>query len=79
MPRKADGRGKVRADLEAVLLSLADVDECAPLIHLRISQAIRRAGLDALLCPALDELVRMVNDVHDAKSQVLTAINRLME
>ena len=30
MPRKADGRGKIRADLETVLLALADHSECSP-------------------------------------------------
>ncbi len=79
MARKADGRGKLRADLEAVLLTLADMDECAPLLELRISQAIRRTGLGSLLSPALDDLQRMVNDVVDARSQVQSAINRLME
>ena len=70
MPRKADGRGKVRADLEAVLLFLADMDECIPVMELRVNQAIRRSGLNALLTPVLDDLRRMVVDVADAKAQV---------
>lgn len=79
MPRKANGRGKIRADLEGILLALADIDECAPLLRLRINQAIRRTGLTALLVPALDDLMRMVNDVADARAQVLSAVQRLME
>ena len=79
MARKADGRGKVRADLEAVLAMLADIDECVPVVELRITQAVRRTGLRDLLVPALDDLKRMVKDVVDARSQVQSAINRLME
>ena len=65
--------------MEAVLLALADHDECSPRVELRIKQAIRRTGLDALLVPALDDLVRMVKDVADARTQVLSAVQRLME
>ena len=79
MTRKADGKGKVRADLEAVLLALADMDECVPLVELRITQAVRRTGLRDLLVPALDDLKRMVKDVVDARSQVQSALDRLME
>ena len=79
MPRKANGRGKIRADLEAALLSLADVSEYIPVMELRVNQAIRRSGLNALLTPVLDDLRRMVVDVADAKAQVLSAVDRLME
>lgn len=79
MPRKADGKGKVRADLEAVLLSLADLGDCVPVVELRITQAIRRGGMDALLVPVLDELKRMTADVCDAQAQVRSAVGRLME
>ncbi len=79
MARKADGKGKVRADMEAVLGALADHDECSPRVELRIRQAIRRTGLDALLVPALEDLMRMVKDVADARAQVLSAVDRLME
>jgi hypothetical protein len=37
MARKADGRGKVRAELEGVLLCLADVEGCIPLMQLRVN------------------------------------------
>lgn len=63
--------------LEAV--ALADHAECSPRVALRIEQAIRRAGLDTLLVPALEDLVRMVKDVSDARAQVLSAVQRLME
>lgn len=79
MPRKADGRGKVRADLEGVLVTLADIEECVPVVELRINQAVRRTGLRGLLVPALDDLKRMVQDVVDARLQVQSAIDRLME
>lgn len=79
MPRKAEGRGKVRAELEGVVLCLADIEECIPLIQLRIEQALRRTGLHGLLVPAQDELRRMTVDVADAKTQVLSAVERLME
>ena len=79
MARKANGKGKVRADLEGALASLADHGECSPRVDIRIRQAIRRAGLTALLVPALDDLERMVSDVVEARTQVQSAISRLME
>lgn len=79
MPRKVDGKGKLRADLEGALVSLADHGECSPRVDIRIRQAIRRVGLTALLVPALDDLERMVNDVVEAKAQVKSALDRLME
>lgn len=79
MARKADGKGKLRADLEGALASLADHGECSPRVDIRIRHAIRRTGLDALLVPALDDLERMVNDVVEAKAQVKSALDRLME
>ncbi len=82
MPRSKGHTGavvKVREDLEAVLGALADHDECAPRLELRIKQAIRRAGLNPLLDPALEDLQRMIQDVADARSQVCAAVDRLME
>ena len=79
MPRKAEGSGKIRAELEGVLVTLADLEECVPYVQLRISQAIRRTGMSDLLVPALDELKRVIKDVTDAKTQVLSAVERLME
>lgn len=79
MPRKAEGTGKVRAELEGVLLCLADIEGSVALVQLRIDQALRRTGLHGLLVPAQDELKRMTEDVADAKTQVLSAVERLME
>lgn len=79
MARKADGRGKVRAELEGVLLALADIEGSVAFVQLRIDQALRRTGLHGLLVPAQDELQRMTADVADAKTQVLSAVERLME
>lgn len=79
MPRKADGRGKVRANIEGVLLALDDCDGCIAMVTLRIEQAIRRAGMHGLLFPALDELRRMGHDVSTARAQALSAVERLMK
>lgn len=79
MARKAEGKGKVRAELEGVLVTLADVNECAPVIVLRIKQGIRRSGLVDLLEPALHDLERITADVDAARVQVQAAMQRLME
>lgn len=79
MPRKAEGTGKVRAELEGATLALVDVEEVLPDIVLRIEQAIRRSGLASLLDPALHDLARIDRAVRDAKSQVNTATVRLLE
>jgi hypothetical protein len=79
MARKAEGTGKVRADLEGATLALVDVEEVLPDIVLRIEQAIRRSGLTSLLEPALHDLSRIDRAVRDAKSQVNTATVRLLE
>ncbi len=79
MSRKANSIEHARADCEAALGALADYAECAERVELRIGQAIRRAGLTALLDPALVDLERMAMDVMDARSQVMSAMQRLME
>jgi len=79
MARKAEGTGKVRADLEGALLSLVDVEEVLPTVVLRIEQAIRRSGLTSLLDPALQDLARITRSVREAKGQVSTATVRLLE
>lgn len=67
----------IREDLEAALGALADYDECYPLVELRTRQAIRRAGLDSLLVPALEDLARMVADVRDAREQICAALGKV--
>jgi len=82
MPRSKGQDGsslKLREDLEAALGALADHGECAPRVEIRIRQALRRTGFHSLLDPALEDLVRMVRDVADAQSQVVAAVQRLME
>jgi predicted nuclease with TOPRIM domain len=79
MARKAEGAGKIRAELEGATLALVDVEECMPTVVLRIEQAIRRAGLSTLLMPALTDLQRMAASVREAKSQVNAATVKLME
>lgn len=79
MARKAEGTGKIRADLEAATLALVDIEEVAPFIRKRIEQAVRRAGLDKLLGPALEDLDRMCSATESAKAQVNAALGKLVE
>lgn len=79
MARKAEGTGKIRADLEGATLSLVDVEEVVPYVRQRIEQAIRRAGLGDLLGPALDDVKRICQAVAEAKSQIGDATVKLME
>lgn len=79
MARKAEGTGKIRADLEGATLSLVDVEEVVPYVRQRIEQAIRRAGLGDLLGPALDDVKRICIAVAEAKSQIGDATVKLME
>jgi hypothetical protein len=79
MTRKANGRGKIRSDLEGIALALVDVEEVAPFICQRIEQAIRRAGMKDLLLPALEDIRRIARDVADAKSLINTVTVKLME
>lgn len=80
MARKSDVQvRKVRADLDGATLALVDWQEVEPFVRLRIKQAIRRAGLGDLLAPALEDLDRMGKAVLEARQQVNTAIDRLME
>jgi hypothetical protein len=79
MARKAEGTGKIRADLEGAMLALVDVEEVAPFIRKRIEQAVRRAGLDKLLGPALEDLDRVCAAAESAKAQVNAAMSKLIE
>lgn len=82
MPRTKGQDGstlKMREDLEAALGALADHRECSPRVMIRVAQAIRRAGLDGLLSPALEDLERMIADVADAQGQVCAALSRMKE
>ena len=79
MARKAEGTGKIRADLEGATLSLVDVEEVVPYVKQRIEQAIRRAGLSDLLGPALEDVKRICTAVAEAKSQIGDATVKLME
>lgn len=79
MARKAEGTGKIRADLEGATLALVDVEEVEPFIRKRIEQAIRRTGLVQLLGPVLEDLDRMCVATELAKSQVNAALGKLVE
>ena len=81
MPRAKgqDGKaGRMRATLECAVLDLVDGAEVAPLIRLRLEQAIRRAGLGDLLSPALQDLDRLCADVQAAKSKLNDAVGTLL-
>jgi len=78
MARKAEGTGKVRAELEGATLALVDAEEVIPFIRLRIEQALRRGGLNDLLGPALQDLARIASAVREAKDQVNVATVRLL-
>lgn len=75
----AKGVGKIRAELEGVVLDLVDIEEVVPFIRQRIQQAIRRAGLTDLLEPALEDVERICYSVGSAKAQVSAATSKLME
>ena len=62
-----------------MLLALADIEGSVSYVQIRVDQALRRTGLYSLLVPAQEELVLMTKDVADAKTQVLSAVERLME
>jgi hypothetical protein len=79
MARKAEGTGKVRAELEGATLALIDVEEVLPELVLRIEQAIRRTGLTSLLGPALQRCTRITTSVSDAKRQINIATVKLLE
>jgi len=77
--RKAEGTGKIRAELESLALCVDAVAEAVSMVCLRVEQAIRRAGLDGLLVPALDELGRIDAAVGDMRAAVQSALTRLLE
>ena len=79
MPRKPQGKRMVRAELETVTLELVDVEEVLPDLRLRITQAIKRAGLTSLLDPALADVDRMTADVAAVKAQIAVTIAKLMQ
>lgn len=79
MARKADGAGKIRADLEEATLALIDVEEVEPFMRKRIEQAIRRTGLVQLLGPVLEDMDRVYASTRSAKAQVNAAMSKLRE
>lgn len=79
MARKANGAGKIRADLELAVLDLNDVAEAEPFMRKRIEQAIRRTGMVQLLGPVLEDLDRVCASTRSAKVQVNAAMSKLRE
>ncbi len=82
MPRPKGLDGKVvhmREELEGAVLALVDGQEVAPLVRLRIVQAIERSGLSLLLEPALDDLGRLIKDLVEAEKLIGAATRHLME
>jgi hypothetical protein len=79
MPRKSEGKRKLRADLESAVLAMVDAEEELPVVVLRIKQAIRRSDMGPLLGPALDGLERVARSVGEAKAQVSAAASQFEE
>jgi hypothetical protein len=61
------------------MLALVEVEDRLPLVVLRIEQAIRRAGLSALLEPALDDLAQAASAAHEARVQVAQVASQFEE
>jgi hypothetical protein len=68
-----------REMLENALAALVRVEYLHPITRLRVRQARDRAGMSALLAPALEEMDDMRASVMVAKSQVSAALSRLIE
>ena len=79
MARSNEGTRKKRSDLESAMLALVEVENRLPLITLRVEQAIRRAGLYALLEPALDDLAHAASAAHEARVQVAQVASQYEE
>ena len=82
MPRTNGYSGDIagqRETLENALAALVRVEYLQPITRLRVRQARDRAGLAALLGPALDEMDDMRGAVLSAKGQIITALARLVE
>lgn len=79
MGRVNKGNRDRRSKLETALAELAVIENRLPLIELRVRQAIRRAGLSALLQPALDELNLVTRSAQDARQYVMDAASQYKE
>lgn len=82
MPRSSGIDGRVvsqRAALENVMAVLVRLERTFPIVSLRIDQAMVRSGLVDLLAPALDEMTEMDGSIQLAKSNIVTALAKLME
>lgn len=58
---------KRRERLENAVAMLVSAEIAIPLVRLRVSQAIERTGLRALLSPALEDLASVENAIQRAK------------
>ncbi len=80
---KSKGYGNLAASqreaLENALAALVRVEYLHPITRLRVRQARDRAGMSALLAPALEEMDDMRASVTAAKSQISAALARLVE
>lgn len=68
-----------RESLENALAALVRVEYIHPITRLRVRQARDRAGLAALLGPALEEMDDMRGAVLLAKGQIVAALARMAE
>lgn len=75
---RADKRDtEIRAALETIGVELAVTRKMMIVTRLRVEQARDRTGLDALLCPALDEIDEINKAVAVMGQQVSMALERL--
>jgi hypothetical protein len=79
MGRVKKGSREQREKLETALGEMAVVENCLPRIELRVRQAIRRAGLSALLQPALDDLSQVIRSTQDARQCVIEVTSQCEE
>ena len=61
------------------MLELVVIEECLPMMELRVKQAMRRAGLTMLLQPVLDDLAEVTRSTREAKEQVASVASMFEE
>jgi division protein CdvB (Snf7/Vps24/ESCRT-III family) len=68
---------EIRAALETISAEVAVTRKMMIVTRLRVEQARDRTGLDALLCPALDEIDEVNKAVTMIGQQVSVALRKL--
>lgn len=70
---------EIRAALETIGVELAVTRKIMVVTRLRVEQARDRTGLDALLCPALNEIDEINKAVTIMGQQISVALERLCQ